>query len=115
MKDRISHLNSWWIGRECSVEKRLETNWENAPTTKNNHPTLKPISLNHKILSLFKTPDSQKILIPFAWSGSEIIWAIKAGFEDIEWAEINPQYVEIAEARIEYRSNKFKWEQTLFN
>jgi DNA modification methylase len=75
---------------------------------------MKPISLNHKILSLFKTPNPQRVLIPFAWSGSEVIWAIKAGFTDIEWCELNPEYVEIAKARIEYWSKKFKWEQTLF-
>jgi DNA modification methylase len=33
---------------------------------KNNHPTVKPISLNEKILKLFKTPNSQRILYPFA-------------------------------------------------
>jgi len=73
---------------------------------KNNHPTVKPISLNEKILKLFKTPNPQTILIPFAGSGSEIIGAIKAGFGIIQGCEINPEYVKIAKARIEYwRSN----------
>lgn len=69
---------------------------------KNNHPTLKPISLNEKILKLFKTPNDQKIIYPFAGSGSEIIGGIKAGFKNWVGCEINPEYVEIAKARIEY-------------
>jgi DNA modification methylase len=68
----------------------------------NNHPTLKPIALTEKILKLFKTPNKQRILIPFAGSGSEIIGAIKVGFEDIEGCEINEEYCQIAEARIKY-------------
>jgi hypothetical protein len=78
---------------------------------KNNHPTVKPISLNEKILKLFKTPNEQRILIPFAGSGSEIIGAIKAGYTNIEGCEINPEYIKIAEARIKYWSEKWKIKQ----
>jgi DNA modification methylase len=67
---------------------------------KNNHPTLKPISLNKKILKLFKTPNPQKIIYPFAGSGSEVIGGIKAGFGDWSGCEINPEYIKIANARI---------------
>lgn len=74
---------------------------------KNNHPTLKPIKLNERILKLFKTPNEQKIIYPFAGSGSEIIGGIKAGFTNWVGCEINPDYVEIAKARIDYWSNKF--------
>ncbi len=82
---------------------------EKAPQ-KNIHPCCKPISLNHKILSLFKTPNEQRLLIPFAGSGSEIIGAIKAGYKNIEGCEINEEYIEIANARIKYWSAKFKEE-----
>jgi DNA modification methylase len=75
------------------------------PSRRNSHPTVKPISLNEKILRLFKTPNQQKILIPFAGSGSEVIGAYKAGFEDIQGCEINEEYVKIAEARIKYYEN----------
>jgi DNA modification methylase len=77
---------------------------------KNFHPTVKPIFLNHKILSLFKTPNEQRLLIPFAGSGSEIIGAIKAGYTNIEGCEINESFIKIAEARISYWTNKFKEE-----
>ena len=72
----------------------------------NNHPTLKPIELNKKILSLFKTPNPQKIIYPYAGSGSEIIGGIRADFFDWEACEINEEYIEIAKARIEYWKNK---------
>ena len=74
--------------------------------TKNPHPTMKPISLNERILKLFKTPNPQKILYPFAGSGSEVIGGIRAGFTDWEWCELNPEYIEIAEARIKHWSQK---------
>jgi site-specific DNA-methyltransferase (adenine-specific) len=77
---------------------------------KNNHPCCKPISLNEKILRLFKTPNPQRILIPFAGSGSEIIGAIKAGFTDWTAVEINEEYVKIAEARIKLYLEQTKLE-----
>ena len=63
---------------------------------------MKPIKLNERILKLFKTPTEQKIIYPFAGSGSEIIGGLKAGFTNWVGCEINPEYVEIAKARIEY-------------
>lgn len=71
-------------------------------TRKNNHPTLKPIALNEKILRLFKTPNNQKICYPFAGAGSEIIGGIKAGFDNWSACELNQDYIDIANARIEY-------------
>ncbi len=72
----------------------------------NNHPTLKPIALNEKILKLFKTPNDQRIIFPFGGAGSEIIGGIKAGFTNWSACEINPEYVEIAKARIEHWTAK---------
>jgi DNA modification methylase len=77
-------------------------------TTKNNHPTLKPIDLNAKVLKLFKTPNDQKICFPFAGSGSEILGGLQAGFSQWVACEINPDYVKIAEARIKhYTSSEY--------
>jgi DNA modification methylase len=77
---------------------------------KNTHPTLKPIKLNERILRLFKTPNDQVILYPFAGSGSEIIGGLKAGFTNYLACEINKEYIDIANARIEYWSNKIEIE-----
>jgi len=72
----------------------------------NHHPTCKPISLNTKLLTLFKTPDEQSVFIPFCGSGSEVIGAIQAGYKDWEAVEINPEYCEIAKHRIDYYTRK---------
>ena len=74
---------------------------------KNNHPTLKPIKLNERILKLFKTPNEQKIIYPFAGSFSEVIGGYKAGFKNFVGCEINQEYIEIGNARLEYWKNKF--------
>jgi len=82
---------------------------------KNNHPTLKPIELNYRILKLFKLPTNQKICYPFAGSGSEIIGGIKAGFENWVGCEINAEYVAIANARINYWKETMWEQQSLFD
>jgi site-specific DNA-methyltransferase (adenine-specific) len=82
---------------------------------KNNHPTLKPIELNYRILKLFKLPTDQKICYPFAGSGSEIIGGIKAGFENWVGCEINAEYVAIANARIKYWKETMWEQQSLFD
>lgn len=76
------------------------------PKSKNNHPTLKPIALNEKVLRLFKTPGEQVICYPFAGAGSEIIGGIKAGFKNWNACEISEEYIEIAEARIKHWEGK---------
>lgn len=78
---------------------------------KNPMPCLKPISLNYRILKLFKTPNPQKILYPFAGTASEVIGGLKAGFTDWEGCEINEEYIKIGEARIKYWTEKFKDEK----
>ena len=74
----------------------------NKGVSENNHPTLKPIELNKKILKLFKTPNEQVIIYPFAGSGSEIIGGHKANFRNWFACEINDNYTKIANRRIEY-------------
>ena len=99
-------------GREKPIENPYQ---RNESVAKNTHPTLKPISLNERILKLFKTPNEQKICYPFAGSGSEIIGGIKAGFENWVACEINADYVEIAKARIEYWKNEMSTQTTIFD
>jgi site-specific DNA-methyltransferase (adenine-specific) len=84
-------------------------------TTKNNHPTLKPIDLNSKVLKLFKTPNDQKICYPFAGSGSEIIGGLQAGFSNWVACEINEEYIKIANARIKHYTTHEYVEVPLFD
>jgi DNA modification methylase len=102
------------VGNEkncCSCEEPIY-DWYKQ---KNNHPTLKPIALNERVLKLFKTPNDQKICYPFAGSGSEIIGGIKAGFDNWVGCEINQEYVDIANARIEYWRNEMSTQTTIFD
>ncbi len=86
-------------GREKPIENAYQ---RNNSVGSNNHPTLKPIDLNCKILKLFKTPNKQRICYPFAGSGSEIIGGLKANFQNWTACEINPEYVKIANTRIKH-------------
>ena len=73
---------------------------------KNFHPCLKPISLNRRILQLFKTPNPQKIIYPFAGSFSEVIGGYQAGFKDFIGCEISEEYIKIGEARFKHYKNE---------
>lgn len=99
-------------GRETPVNNAFQRN-ENL--AKNHHPTLKPISLNERVLKLFKVPHPQKICYPFAGSGSEVIGGIKAGFDTWVACEINQEYVDIANARIDYWKNVTAVQTTIFD
>jgi hypothetical protein len=76
------------------------------PKVKNNHPTLKPISLSYRVLKLFKTPNPQKIVYPFAGVQSEVIGGYKAGFTDFSGCELNAEYVDIGNVRFEHWKDK---------
>ena len=92
-------------GREKPIENPYQ---RNDSVAQNNHPTLKPIELNAKMLKLFKTPNEQRICYPFAGSGSEIIGGLKADFQNWTACEINQEYVDIANARIKhYKENEY--------
>ena len=74
-------------------------------TNKNAHPTLKPIALTEYLARLLLVPkrtDGQprRLLVPFSGAGSEMIGALKAGWDEVWGIEINPEYVAIAAARI---------------
>lgn len=65
----------------------------------NHHPTVKPIKLMEYLIKLV-TPPGGTVLDPFMGSGSTGIAAKRLGFEFIG-IEMNEEYVEIAERRIE--------------
>ena len=64
----------------------------------NNHPTVKPIALTKWLATLLLPPGSVKprrLLVPFAGSGSEMVGAIEAGWDEIVGVEQSEQYAEI--------------------
>ena len=72
---------------------------------RNNHPTVKPLKLDIWLSTLLLPPAEyapRRILVPFLGSGSEAIGAMLAGWEDVVGIEMEKEYCDIAEARIEY-------------
>ena len=78
--------------------KGVEQKFTTQPS-KNNPPTVKPISLMQYLVRLV-TPKGGTVLDPFMGSGSTGIGAKLEGFDFIG-IELDPEYIKIAEARIE--------------
>lgn len=90
---------------------------QNKANNRNNHPTVKPTDLMRYLCRLI-TPPNGLILDPFTGSGSTGKAAMLEGFRFLGF-EMEPQYIEIATARIEWaieQKDKQKTEQenTLF-
>jgi len=70
----------------------------------NNHPTVKPVALMRYLIKLV-TPQGGKILDPFTGSGSTGMAAVELDY-DFTGCELDPDYVHIAETRINAWKNK---------
>lgn len=70
----------------------------------NHHPTVKPVALMAYLCRLITPPDGT-ILDPFCGSGSTGVAAVREGFNFIG-IELNPEYAEIANRRIENEKQK---------
>ncbi len=69
----------------------------------NTHPTVKPLKLTEYLARLILPPERdtpRRLLIPFAGSGSEMIGAHRAGWDEIVGIEIDPGYLRIARNRL---------------
>ncbi len=70
---------------------------------RNPHPTVKPLSLLRWLSGLLLPPElyaPRRLLVPFAGVGSEMAGAGLAGWEYVVGIEQEPEYVEIAQARL---------------
>lgn len=72
---------------------------------RNNHPCVKPLTLTQYLGGLALPPpraDGQprRLLVPYAGSGSEMIGALRAGWEHLEGIERDADYLSILRARI---------------
>lgn len=75
---------------------------------RNPHPTVKPIKLTRWLATLLLPPEEyapRRILVPFAGSGSEMIGAVMAGWDEVIGIEMDPEYCRIAEARLKHWVN----------
>jgi DNA modification methylase len=100
-KDRDEGLREW---RETTTDdgrtKPIENPYLRCNTErKNHHPTVKPTDLMAYLCRLV-TPTGGTVLDPFNGSGSTGKAAVREGFNYIG-CELDPEYVEIARARIE--------------
>ena len=100
-------------GNQAQAElKRGNVDFENGnkhnkvELKQNFHPTVKPTELMRYLCRLI-TPPNGIVLDPFMGSGSTGKGAILEGFDFIGM-ELDPEYVEIANARIEYAQKEFK-------
>lgn len=102
-KDR----NSNYKGEEIGLEEKKtghgnlkkENGFERFDTkNKNNHPTVKPVSLMEWLIKLI-TPENGIICDPFSGSGTTLVAAKKNNFNFIGF-ELNEEYIEIIEERL---------------
>jgi DNA modification methylase len=91
-------------------DKSVLKNRMNSKSGKNHHPTVKPTDLMRYLCRLI-TPPNGMVLDPFMGSGSTGKGAILEGFDFIGM-ELDPEYVEIAKARIEHAQKEYKQNQS---
>ena len=75
------------------------------PKTRNHHPTVKPIDLCRWLATLLLPPEPVKprrLLVPFSGSGSEIIGALQAGWDEVIGIDKDPEYCKLVPGRIEH-------------
>ncbi len=62
----------------------------------NDHPTVKPLRLCEWLAKLILPParaTPRRLLVPYSGSGSEMLGALAAGWDDVLGIELNPDYV----------------------
>ncbi|MCI0620059.1 MAG: hypothetical protein L0387_00005, partial [Acidobacteria bacterium] len=92
-------------GNPCVCpEPEFEQSKFQRPPLRNHHPTVKPIDLTRWLATLLLPPPgrTRRLLVPFAGSGSEMIGALQAGWDEVVGVEQNAEYCRIAEARVKY-------------
>ncbi len=75
--------------------------YERKTVHQNHHPTVKPLALMRYLARLTKTPTGGVVLDPFMGSGTTGMAAVLEG-RDFIGIELDPEYLEIAQRRIEY-------------
>lgn len=67
----------------------------------NDHPTVKPLALTEYLSKLILPPtDYNSMIVPFSGSGSEMIGALKIGWQEVVGIELESHYCDIARSRL---------------
>jgi len=98
----------YWKRTGTGFERITLEEWEKLPKRERArgciHPTVKPLELLRYLATLVLPPadpeEPRRILVPFSGSGSEVIGAIQAGWDEAVAVEMEPIYNDMAEARI---------------
>jgi DNA modification methylase len=84
--------------------KSIDNPYQRGETERRNtHPTIKPIDLCRYLATLLLPPGlyaPRRLLVPFSGSGSEMIGAGLAGWEECEGIELEAEHIAIARARL---------------
>lgn len=96
-KDCGKTLNGTNNHNQCSGD--VEYRQMESKTTKNHHPTVKPLDLMRYLARLTKTPTGGIVIDPFCGSGTTLMACVLEGREYIG-VEREAEYVEIAESRV---------------
>jgi len=105
----------------CNKASTAERNAGVPEGMANRHPTVKPIALARYLASLMLPPAGRgaprRILVPFSGSGSEMIGALAAGWDEVVGVEngggdpeVARDHVSVAEARLQYWSRRLEEE-----
>jgi hypothetical protein len=98
--DRGGASRFFYVAKASSRERNAGC--EDLP---NDHPCVKPLALCRHLAALLLPPVSvspRRLWVPFCGSGSEMIGALQAGWDEIVGVEQNAHFCEIANRRIEY-------------
>jgi len=94
--------DKWAVKDRRNSTARNPTEWKQGPR-RNPHPTVKPLALTKYLATLLRPPDAYldeaTLLVPFCGVFSEGIGAILAGWRNVVGIELDPEYVEMGEAR----------------
>lgn len=107
-KERNAGMEEKLCGMMEDDNYPIKTGSGNLRETKrqNYHPTVKPLSLMRYIITLLAPPGTPTFLDPFAGSGSTLCAAKQLGINAIG-IEIDKDYCEIAEKRIQFYQQPF--------
>lgn len=91
-------------GSDAMASPRTGANRTNG--ARNHHPCVKPVGVTKYLAGLALPPrriaSPRKLLIPYSGSGSEIIGALLAGWDEVTAIERDLGYIHIAHARVNY-------------